>query len=77
MYFSAVEYGMNNENLSISAIRTIRVLRPLRAINRIPSKYIPYSLSLSYVYLVKTKTFSHNLFSCNLYSALPSPGESV
>ena len=39
LYFSAVEYGAQSENLSLSAIRTIRVLRPLRAINRIPSKY--------------------------------------
>lgn len=34
----AVEYCLNVENLNFSAIRTIRVLRPLRAINRIPSK---------------------------------------
>ena len=36
---SALEYCLNTENLNLSAIRTIRVLRPLRAINRIPSKY--------------------------------------
>ena len=35
---STLEYGIDSENLSLSAIRTIRVLRPLRAINRIPSK---------------------------------------
>lgn len=35
----AVEYGLPNfNNLNLSAVRTIRVLRPLRAINRIPSK---------------------------------------
>ena len=34
----AVEYFVK-ENMNLSAIRTIRVLRPLRAINRIPSKY--------------------------------------
>lgn len=39
--YSTLEYGINSENLSLSAIRTIRVLRPLRAINRIPSKYRP------------------------------------
>ena len=38
--FSAVEYAVDTENLSLSAIRTIRVLRPLRAINRIPSEYL-------------------------------------
>lgn len=33
-----LEYCLNMENLNLTAIRTIRVLRPLRAINRIPSK---------------------------------------
>lgn len=32
------EYVMHVKNLNLTAIRTIRVLRPLRAINRIPSK---------------------------------------
>jgi len=36
--FRAVEYGVQAENINLSAIRTFRVLRPLRAINRIPSK---------------------------------------
>ncbi|XP_043210976.1 voltage-dependent T-type calcium channel subunit alpha-1I-like, partial [Amphibalanus amphitrite] len=31
-----IEYCLNVENMDLSAIRTIRVLRPLRAINRIP-----------------------------------------
>lgn len=36
----AVEYGLPDFNdLNLSPVRTIRVLRPLRAINRIPSKY--------------------------------------
>ncbi|KAF4518087.1 hypothetical protein B566_EDAN007788 [Ephemera danica] len=35
----ALEYCLNMENVNFSAIRTIRVLRPLRAINRIPSEY--------------------------------------
>lgn len=34
-----LEYVMHVENLNLTAIRTIRVLRPLRAINRIPSKF--------------------------------------
>jgi len=34
-----VEYAVSMENLNLSAIRTIRVLRPLRAINRIPSAF--------------------------------------
>lgn len=36
----ALEYFLQVENLNLTAIRTIRVLRPLRAINRIPSKSI-------------------------------------
>jgi hypothetical protein len=31
---------LNVENMNLSAIRTIRVLRPLRAINRIPSEFL-------------------------------------
>ncbi|KAK9883224.1 hypothetical protein WA026_001413 [Henosepilachna vigintioctopunctata] len=34
----AIEYALHVDNLNLSAVRTIRVLRPLRAINRIPSK---------------------------------------
>jgi Ion transport protein len=34
----ALEYFSQVENLNLTAIRTIRVLRPLRAINRIPSE---------------------------------------
>lgn len=34
-----LEYVMHVENLNLTAIRTIRVLRPLRAINRIPSEW--------------------------------------
>lgn len=36
----AVEYCLDLENMNLSAIRTIRVLRPLRAINRIPSEWV-------------------------------------
>lgn len=38
----ALEYFLQVENLNLTAIRTIRVLRPLRAINRIPSKLITH-----------------------------------
>ena len=33
----AFEYLMDVEKINLSAIRTVRVLRPLKAINRIPS----------------------------------------
>lgn len=39
VFAGLLEYVMHVENLNLTAIRTIRVLRPLRAINRIPSKY--------------------------------------
>lgn len=35
---SMMEYSLDGHNVSFSAIRTVRVLRPLRAINRVPSK---------------------------------------
>ena len=37
-FFRALEYCLDVEKLNLSTIRTVRVLRPLRAINRIPSK---------------------------------------
>ena len=63
--YSALEYVMPEEsNINLSAIRTIRVLRPLRAINRIPSKYaftlIPHHLhSLKQILWYR----SNNIFS--------------
>lgn len=47
LFCRAVEYAVDTQNLNLSAIRTIRVLRPLRAINRIPSELIGASWSLS------------------------------
>ena len=38
--FSALEYSLDVDKLNLSAIRTVRVLRPLRAINRIPSEWM-------------------------------------
>ena len=38
-FFRALEYCLDVEKLNLTAIRTVRVLRPLRAINRIPSKW--------------------------------------
>lgn len=37
----ALEYVLDTGNVNLAAIRTVRVLRPLRAINRIPSKLSP------------------------------------
>ncbi|XP_077426531.1 voltage-dependent T-type calcium channel subunit alpha-1H-like isoform X2 [Vanacampus margaritifer] len=41
-----LEYSLDGHNLSLSAIRTVRVLRPLRAINRVPSMRILVTLLL-------------------------------
>lgn len=35
-----VEYSLDLQNINLSAIRTVRVLRPLKAINRVPSETI-------------------------------------
>lgn len=43
----AFEYCLHMENLNLTAIRTIRVLRPLRAINRIPSKLLTLTKNLN------------------------------
>nr|XP_013801649.1 PREDICTED: voltage-dependent T-type calcium channel subunit alpha-1H [Apteryx mantelli mantelli] len=41
-----MEYSLDGHNVSLSAIRTVRVLRPLRAINRVPSMRILVTLLL-------------------------------
>uniref|UniRef100_A0A8C1VG39 Voltage-dependent T-type calcium channel subunit alpha n=1 Tax=Cyprinus carpio TaxID=7962 RepID=A0A8C1VG39_CYPCA len=41
-----LEYSLDGHNVSFSAIRTVRVLRPLRAINRVPSMRILVTLLL-------------------------------
>lgn len=49
-----MEYSLDGHNASLSAIRTVRVLRPLRAINRVPSKVLTES----------TLNSCHPLFHC-------------
>ncbi|CAK6974289.1 voltage-dependent T-type calcium channel subunit alpha-1G [Scomber scombrus] len=41
-----LEYSINLQSVSFSAVRTVRVLRPLRAINRVPSMRILVTLLL-------------------------------
>ncbi|KAG5854244.1 hypothetical protein ANANG_G00035740, partial [Anguilla anguilla] len=41
-----LEYSLNLQNVSFSAVRTVRVLRPLRAINRVPGMRILVTLLL-------------------------------
>ncbi|XP_007465107.1 PREDICTED: voltage-dependent T-type calcium channel subunit alpha-1G isoform X40 [Lipotes vexillifer] len=41
-----LEYSLDLQNVSFSAVRTVRVLRPLRAINRVPSMRILVTLLL-------------------------------
>lgn len=49
----ALEYCLHLDNMNLTAIRTIRVLRPLRAINRVPSMRILVMLLLG---------TAHNIF---------------
>jgi len=44
--FRILEYCLDFLDISLSAIRTIRVMRPLRAVNRIPSKFQFHDLCL-------------------------------
>ncbi|KAL8175302.1 UNVERIFIED_CONTAM: Voltage-dependent T-type calcium channel subunit alpha-1I [Gekko kuhli] len=37
-----MEYSLDGHNVSLSAIRTVRVLRPLRAINRVPTNSVSF-----------------------------------
>uniref|UniRef100_A0A8C5HNX6 Voltage-dependent T-type calcium channel subunit alpha n=1 Tax=Gouania willdenowi TaxID=441366 RepID=A0A8C5HNX6_GOUWI len=46
IYFLMLEYSLNLQSVSFSAVRTVRVLRPLRAINRVPSMRILVTLLL-------------------------------
>lgn len=45
-----VEYSLDLQNINLTAIRTVRVLRPLKAINRVPSKFRGGSCFHSYTY---------------------------
>lgn len=50
-----VEYSLDLQNINLSAIRTVRVLRPLKAINRVPSKsYLPLIYGQLGLYMVNT-----------------------
>lgn len=79
-----MEYSLDGHNASLSAIRTVRVLRPLRAINRVPSKSAGrlsegrvFQLSLSFLYfllcvdtlaLLVTVNWRLNIYRKNEYS---------
>ena len=47
--FRILEYCLDFLDISLSAIRTIRVMRPLRAVNRIPSKFQFHDMSASLI----------------------------
>lgn len=48
--FRMVEYSLDLQNINLSAIRTVRVLRPLKAINRVPSKSTCLNFLLAHRY---------------------------
>lgn len=52
VFLRMLEYSLDLQNVSFSAVRTVRVLRPLRAINRVPSKSDPCS-SLLWIHAPK------------------------
>lgn len=56
-----VEYSLDLQNINLSAIRTVRVLRPLKAINRVPSKSAT-SLSVG----IKERTHLHVSICANV-----------
>lgn len=65
--FRMLEYSLDGHNVSFSAIRTVRVLRPLRAINRVPSEFCfpsiyfhPSRFSLSVTILQPSYWFKAN-----------------
>lgn len=60
-----VEYSLDLQNINFTAIRTVRVLRPLKAINRVPSK-LQHHFRLG---LPVTKMYNNTILSdkkCNL-----------
>lgn len=48
-----MEYVLDIGNVNLTAIRTVRVLRPLRAINRIPSKWTPRDVGANCAHTVQ------------------------
>lgn len=64
-----VEYSLDLQNINLSAIRTVRVLRPLKAINRVPSKKkmkkLNYmNLNLCWVFLGVVLILGFEVWSC-------------
>lgn len=65
-----LEYTLDIGNVNLSAIRTVRVLRPLRAINRIPSK-LPDSQHIIQAICAVLRNVHHSyglLCSISIYS---------
>lgn len=58
-----VEYSLDLQNINLSAIRTVRVLRPLKAINRVPSENI-LSLCL-YLFMKNCMQCKLSVLSCH------------
>uniref|UniRef100_A0A3Q2PDK8 Voltage-dependent T-type calcium channel subunit alpha-1I-like n=1 Tax=Fundulus heteroclitus TaxID=8078 RepID=A0A3Q2PDK8_FUNHE len=66
-----VEYSLDLQNINFTAIRTVRVLRPLKAINRVPSKsHNLFRCSFQFLYDKKKIILFKNSFiqqECNKY----------
>lgn len=63
----AFEYCLHMENLNLTAIRTIRVLRPLRAINRIPSECEMKNINFKFKFLTIRFSFSFIFKVCEFW----------
>lgn len=62
-----LEYILDVGNVNLTSIRTVRVLRPLRAINRIPSEYLPLSAQTNRTFCLFVK-FRHWLLRTLIHS---------
>lgn len=67
-----VEYSLDLQNINLSAIRTVRVLRPLKAINRVPSELTPLPPSLAHNHLFTQKRLT-TTFQCQACAGHGTP----
>ncbi|KAI4822959.1 hypothetical protein KUCAC02_008477, partial [Chaenocephalus aceratus] len=76
-----VEYSLDLQNINLSAIRTVRVLRPLKAINRVPSMRILVNLLLDtlpmlgnlWAGLLRNRCYLEENFTLSSGMTLPAP----
>lgn len=77
-FHRVVEYSLDLQNINLTAIRTVRVLRPLKAINRVPSKWSLSRLISTFLSFVSEKTkfyptISYHSKMCRLKQYILTP----